>query len=215
MSFASFDDSTEHFSRHDLHLVKNHETPVSILDHIEDSLCLSGSLALSRDHSISGNQNHSFFRLSLDVNGYLIFGVGAESHNFAANMSEFLELLLPLFHWHQILTQNDAALLDCACSYNTSKSLSSTTWQHNHTRASSTIWEHLTQTLFLVGTNLGLGLNFNFELWGHRVMLEVILFNQWEISLDAFFLYLLDSRWNDFDDQILLLIFCRLIPLQR
>ena len=77
MSFTRFNNSTEHFSWHDLHLVKNHKTPISILDHFKDFLGISWPFPLSRDHSICWDQNDSFFWLTLNVNWNLIFSISA------------------------------------------------------------------------------------------------------------------------------------------
>lgn len=215
MRFACFNDGTEHLCRHDLDLVKNHKSPVSILDHVEYFLCVCRSFSFSGNHCISWNQNHSFFRLTFSVYRNLIFSIGAQSHNFTTNMSKLLKLLLPLLYRHQVLAQNDATLLNSAGSNNTSESFSSTARQNYDSRASSSIRKHLTQTLLLIGTDLGLSLNFNFKLRWHRVMLEIVFFYQWEVSLDTFFFHLLDSWRDDFNDQLFLLILSWFMALQR
>jgi hypothetical protein len=98
-----------------------------------------------------------------------------------------------LLDGNQILTQNYATLFDSTGSNNASQSLTSTAGQDNDARASSAIRKHLAQALLLIGTDLSLCLNFYFKLRRHRIMLEVIFFYQREVSLNAFFLHLLDS----------------------
>eukprot|EP00732_Lithocolla_globosa_P003114 Lithocolla_globosa_v1_NODE_2341_length_2042_cov_3.188727.p3 type:complete len:112 gc:universal NODE_2341_length_2042_cov_3.188727:751-416(-) len=87
----------------------------------------------------------------------IVFSVGRKDRNvLIGDVGPELKLKLPLEDTHRIGAEADDTLLDSLSSRHSCQCLSSSTRQHNDSRACSAVSKHFRQTTFLVSSNAGM-----------------------------------------------------------
>ena len=163
------------------YFVQNHQSPLLILQPLHNLLRLPGPLLRMGNHVVRRDADSRVAGLVLGVRG-------EPAQHRVVRGGPHLELRAPLLHGHAGVAEDQAAFAHGATGRHTDQCFARSTGQDDDAGSGASVAEHFAETLLLVRSVGGGGLQVEIDVGIVLIVPEIVLGEEREFQFDAAFL---------------------------